>query len=492
MLYQLRSTIVSSRHYLHITSPRAQENLKDRIVEEPSKLPPNRAKRLREATSSIENLYLRSTAHDNSGSGHSKTDYRSVSLEGSSRDQPSLLASRHIGGVPLSKDAIEGTRRAPSLDGGRFTMAPGRRQPFPRAEISAGREVIQPAVDARSLGARPEGAQGPFLMRRVPRDAPWGPPERSIFQSRDLQGDSGAQSHRFEDTNSVQPRSPREELGIQQRPPREGSARYAGTQGAEKAGQAFQTRFTRDQSNFKARSPRREGPPQQSGRSRGGRSQASRDSGNSDPRRRKRGVEGNYDKGDRRSRDQEKWTEEEQQYLKEKAERKSQKSLEYEPVECSRETFTGMGPATASDEWGMSEMLGERLLLARKYLDREFIQWDSKEQKADVMAVVEKLKAVKEDGKSNAEKEKAKEASSTSGNGDQQAHALMQKLFAGEYAKFKRLGKYDVLGNVEMYVHRNDSFYPDDEKSLLEKVRSILPAEQASKVGRGARKEVKA
>ena len=168
-------------------------------------------------------------------------------------------------------------------------------------------------------------------------------------------------------------------------------------------------------------------------------------------------------------------TEEERQYIQERKEKKKQKPLAYEPVSFSRDKFSGMGPAFASDEWGMSEILGERLLLARKYLDREFIQWDSKEQKADVMAVVEKLKAARKP---------VNKAETGSEKGDRPAENLMQKLLAGEYGKFKRPGETDVLGQVEQYVHRNDSFFPDDERSLLEKVRSILPAQQSSQLGR--------
>ena len=395
---------------------------------------------------------------------------------GSQSDQPAVFASQHIGGVPLSKDVIDGPRGARSSDGERFTMARGRGQPFPRAGVSAGPEAAQPVVDARSLGVRPERAQGTYLMRNVRKAAPpdetRGPSERSIFQSRNPQGGYGAH-----DTNGLQQRSPREN-NFQQRPPREESARSTRTQRSENVGQSLQA-------GFGTRTPRGEGPPP--GRSRGGRSRASQDSGHSDLRRRKPFARGGSDRRDNSGPQKEIWTEEEQQYLNEKAERKSPKAVEYEPVEFGRETFTGMGPATASDEWGMSEMLGERLLLARKYLDREFIQWDSREQKADVMAVVEKLKAVRGAKRTVGDEKKAKEATSVSGDGDQQAQALMQKLFGGSYDKFKRLGEKDVLGHVERHVHRNDSYFPDDEKSLLEKVRSILPAEQASNAGRGGK-----
>ncbi len=455
-----------------------------------------------------------------------------------------MLASRHIGAL-LSRDLLDGKREARPAGGERFTMGRqqqtlsrdlldwksearssgserftmGRQQ---QAGTPVGREVNQSAVDARSLGVgpagaqdpplirrflrddfngrqgpsevnqsavdarslgvRPEGAQGSPLIRRVLRDdfnERQGPSERSIYQPRNLQDDNGAQTLPRNDTNIFQQRSPREVDSFQQRPAQDESARYTGVQRAGTAGQNHQTRFPRDQSSFQNRSSTGEGRAPQASRSRPGRPRASRDNDDSEPKRRKRGAERDSGGKTRPGAKVEKWTEEEQQYLKEHEERKAPKALEFEPVEFSRETFAGMGPATPSDEWGMSEMLGERLLLARNHLDGEFIQWDSKEQKADVMAMAEKLKAVGRGRK-------------PSGNEDEQAQALMHKLLAGEYAKFKRPGEKDVLGLVEMHVHRNDSFYPDDEKSLLDKVRSIMPAQQASKVGREARNEVKA
>ncbi len=409
-------------------------------------------------------------------------------LRGSPSEQPAAHASPHLGGVPFNRDVIEGTQRAESSDGGRFSMFRGRRQTFPKAGIPAGRETNQPAVDARSLGARP----GSSLMRSIWGDNPSGetrsPSESSISRSRNLQGSNGVQSHPFKDVNSPQERFARTENGLPRGPPQERSARYTGTQGAEIAGQPSQTRFLRDHASFQPRNPSGERRPPQSGRSRASRSQASRDSDDSEPRRRKRGAEAGFSRGDRSGPAQKVWTEEEQQYLKEKAERESPQSLIYEPTKLSKETFTGMGPATASDEWGMSEMLGERLLLAKKYLDQEFIQWDSKEQKADVMAVVEKLKAIRRAKPTDGDEKEAKENTSVSADGDQQAQALMQKLVGGSYEKFKKLGEKDIVGHVERYVHRNDSYYPNDEKSLLEKVRTILPAEQASKASRSVKK----
>ena len=431
--------------------------------------PTSRSRRTHEATSSIEDLYHRSAARDNSGSGLSKSVFRFKPIEsarGSINDRPGALASPHFGGVPLNKDIIEGTVTARSSDGGRSTTFSGGRKirilqqqgtvktipraPIPRAGMPVSQEVNQPAVDSRGLGVKLEGAPGSFLMTNVRREGP-SPEVTSGFQQRS---------------------PPKGQNSSQQSSPRDESASYTSIHRSQKPGQTPQT-------SFQVRNPKGEGRSTRSDRNRVDRSEL---------RRQKRGSGWSNRGGPER----EVRTEEEHQYLKETAELKSQKPVQYEPVEFSKETFSGMGPATVSDEWGMSEMLGERVRLAENFIDREFIQWDSKEQKADVMAVVAKLKAVREGRKPNGNDQEAKEASPTSRNGHQQAQALMQKLFAGEYAKFKRLREDDVLGHVERHVHRNDSFYPEDEKSLLEKARSILPAEQALKVGREARKEVKA
>ena len=434
------------------------------------------------------------------------------------------------------------------MEGQSQSTAPPERENFARPRqqrgaTPAGREANQPAVDARSLGARPEGARGPLLIRKHNSDSPLlgarpegargpllirkvnrdfspldtspegarGPLLRARTQEReeptvrfsneraqrplsirkvnrdgplrdkdvtDSQLDSSkgrnmVQRHPNKDVNNFQPDSSREENSLRRLSSREQSARYTDARGAGPASQAHQSRFPNDQSSFQRKG---EGRPLQPRRSRAGRPRSDRNRDDVEPRRRNRDAKRGYGENNRRERQEEPMTGEERQYLKEKSEQESPKDITFEPMEFSRETFSGMGSVTASDEWGMSELLGEKLLLARKYLDGEFIQWDSKEQKADVMAVAKKLRAVSAGEKP---RNQAKTASPTSGDGDEQAQALMQKLFAGEYAEFKRLGVNDVLGHVERNVHRNETFYPDDEKSLLAKVKSIMLAKRA-------------
>ena len=347
---------------------------------------------------------------------------------------------------------MEGTLRARPLDGDKSTTGVGRRQPIPRAETPTDREENPSALDARRFGARPEGAQGPLLIRRVQRGGlpsdTRGPSERSIFQSKNLQGEHDVQGGPPGQLYRFQQRAPRGEFGFQQRP-------------------------------FQARGPIGDGRASNLGRNGAGRSRVSRNSDASESRRQQRGGKSGFSRDRRRNRDEEPWTIEEQQYLQDK-ELESQKSLEYAPMEFVRETLTGTWPATASDELSTSEMLRGRLLLARRYLDREFISWGSREQKADVMALAEKLKGVREAKPTDGDEATSRESTLVSGNGDQQVQALMEKLFRGAYGKIKK-GRCEVLTHVERHALRNDSYYPPDEKVLLEKVKNLLPNRKLDK-----------
>ena len=386
-----------------------------------------------------------------------------------------------------------GADRQSAIDARSLGARPGEsKRSFPTRNVEARTSdgANQPAINARSLGAGINEAQRPFTRKKE-----WNSPldrqdssGRSIFQSRYPRGGDDDQSHPSTDMGAFQQRSFGEKNRSPQLPRQKDPTRYTGA-GAQKAPQAYQTRSPRSQNSFQGRAMGGEGRSAQPRRSRPGRPRAARGSDDSERQGRKSGAEQRFDLSNRHYLKEGSWTAEERQYLEEKKERESESKVQlHEPEKVSKEIFIRTAPATASDELGLSNMLGERLLLATKYLDREFIQWDSKEQKADVMAVVEKVKAVRRGGNVV----KTESASLKSANGDQQAQSLMQKLIAGEYAAFRRLGKNDILGQVERHVHRNDSFFPEDEKSLLEKVRSIMPAGRGLKVGGRARNEAKA
>ena len=464
-------------------------------------------------------------------------DARSLGVKPERAQRPHFrgdgIDSRKLGS--FSAPAVD----ARSLGAGRE----GAQRSFPNTSVGAGTSSgsNRSAIDARDLGARVEGSQGSFMIQKVPMDSRLGrqivseslgigseaaqdylnfrrfPASRSSVESRDpseglmaqphnSQGGNGAQTHpstnmdTFKqrsfirkanyqhtypaaETDTFEQRSLQRKSDFRQRPYQGETNRYTGSQRAGKASQASQSRFSVDETRSQGRSTGGEDSFVQSGRSRAGRPRA-RNSDDPGPRRRKGDIDRRFQDNYRRGPKMEKSKLERLKYLDEILKRKPQvEAQEYEPVEFSRETFTGIDPMTRSNELGMSEILGERLLLARKYLGHEFIQWDSKEQKADVMAVVEKLKSVREERKirrkvkwkPNGSVENAETASPKSADGDEQVQALMQKLIAGEYAKFDKATRFTtVVHQVQRDVRRNDSFYPDDEKSLVEKVRSIM------------------
>ena len=252
----------------------------------------------------------------------------------------------------------------------------------------------------------------------------------------------------------------------------------------------FPPRTAREPGQSPARSFNRERP--QSGRPQ--RSRASRDDDGGRPRRRKREGQPrtSSDAGD--FKDVSAWTEAEEEYFAQKEEKEGVKPIDFEPEEVGPETFSGVSPASVASEQGMSEILGERLRIAKKCLAKEFIEWQSREQKADVLTLVERLKgeedkepnALAKDNEANhnpASGELVTETPSTpSGEVKKQTEALMQKLLGGKYVfTGPREGK-DILGNVARLAERNESYYPDDQKSLLAKVKSLMPV--ANSAGR--------
>jgi hypothetical protein len=383
------------------------------------------------------------------------------------------------------------------------------------------------AVDARNLGARPEGVGSSLMrnLRRTPserigleekqRFPPRPEGESRSDHPRNSSGYQGQVPRREDGIRSDQPRS---EDGTQQRqslPQRREDDLNTDHASSEDHIQERTSRFVRDSlrrdgrfrndqprsgSGIQERAPQREGqgraafnrapigdgPPQRRGRP--GRPRTARHGdGDGEPKRRKASnfKENRRGKGDRDARLSEPvWDEEEKEYFKQKTKAETQKSLEFDPGNITQQTFSGVAPALVSGIQGMSEVLIERLMLAKRYLEGGFIQWDSKEQRADVMTLVERLKTLDEQGQHDNDGKKGEPLLLRT---EDQTQALMQKLLGGKYEMVKPQQGKDVLANVARHVDRNESYFPDDQRSLLEKVRSILPMEGTRSTGKSAK-----
>ena len=440
---------------------------------------PNRAKRLEDASLAVQDLYLRHAGKDKSPTGHRNTGFESVPLKGAPEEQPAVIDARNMG-VPFGKEVLEGkTFGAPRVD--QRAKLRQERQNFAR-EGGAG------AVDAKGLGARSEGGleRGRYTMGRP-----------GAVDARNL-GARPAQTIGLLEKPRLPPRVPRSDLvqtvGLEKKqrfPPRAPRSEHEDVEPRERQPRGENSGIQehappRRPNNFQARTPRSDSQRAPRG-GRPARPRPPRDSEDGEYTRRRRGGGagrrggggGNSGGGGHVNI----WNDEEAEYMKQMKERETAQTTEFNPHNAPLKGLIDYIPAIVSGKLGISQILEDSLALAKQQFAGEFIQWDSKEQQADVMTLVEALKAGKA-GKYNEGKEQENDEISKA---KQQTDALLEKLWTGKYKMTRPQKEKDILGHVARQTDRNESYYPEDEKSLLEKVRSILPVD----AGRAGAQSVK-
>ena len=141
-----------------------------------------------------------------------------------------------------------------------------------------------------------------------------------------------------------------------------------------------------------------------------------------------------------------------------------------EPKVESREAMMMTGPGIVSGEDGAREMLAEKLTLARKVLNGGFHQWKSREERDDVMILVQRLKHANPEelvkGKRDRPVRGKEEVERLTGE-------LLGKMVQGEY-HMARSKDGDIIRQVEMAVNANKSYFPADERRIVEEVRKLL------------------
>jgi len=316
-------------------------------------------------------------------------------------------------------------RSRPRSDDGHFTM--GRNGP----------------VDARSLGARPQGL-----------------PEKP-----------GSRNTRIAPAFTKSPREDARKAPAYSKSPREDTVGLAEKQRFPSPQHGSPSGPDSSQKGFSGDRPRRP--------------RTSRNGEDGEPSRQPRDKNfagGSSSKGSKR-RARPVWNEEEKEYLEEKRISESERTVDFQPPNMTQATFSGVRPAVISGEEGMNEFLDEKLHLAKRYLQREFVQWQSKEQKSDVMTLVEALKGIDETGSSDPPHHALAE---------QQTQSLLQKLLGGQYEFTKHLLSKGALGDVSRYSGKNKTYFPEDEKSLLQKVQSLMPPDDPRKGGKNTQSAARA
>ena len=454
---------------------------------------PNRAKRLQDTSAEIEKLYQRSATYDNSTIRRGNVASASKSLQ-----RPAAAIDARNLGAPLSREVLEGGAAQPVVE--KLDSKTILRNEDGRSI----RESTGGAVDARSLGARPAGAvqSGGFTMRyNATRDGrnlgpvPSGGNKIGRFTmgktapKEAVQSDAVARKAReaggftisrvYTDIPTNDGARRPETLGLQERqrfPPRAPGREFVGGDGQP-------SRRPRTESGLQERAPRfgADRPLRQARDGDGANRRTPRAKG-SNARRGGGTGRGRSDRGP----PVDVWSAEEKEYFEEKSEREAAKLKDFDP-KLSQADLNNVRPAVVSGPRGMGALLGDRLLLARRFLNNEFMIWESKEQKADVITLAEKLKAEMQRKSTQGSAEKSLTLSETQAQTD----ALMQKLWGGKYELVRPTQDKDIIGHVARQTDRNESYYPEDEKTLLEKIRTLLPAEQARNVGKGLKTAVR-
>lgn len=444
---------------------------------------PNRAKRLQDTSAEIEKLYQRNTTNTSFTSRRGNAASAPRFIQRPPNDRPAAIDARNLG-APLSREVLEAglaqpsrknsrnedRRTFPETDGARDARSLGTR---PAGAVQSGGFTMRrtAARDARGLGAVPNEEEriGRFTMgKAAPKEAgrsgiaAQGAPKSGGFTISKDYSDAPAngavgrpETTGLQERQRFPPRAPGRDFGQGggqplRRPGTENSIRER----APRLGADRPPRPARDGGGTNRRTPRAKG------------SQARRGGGSG---------RGRGDRGP----PVDVWSAQEKEYFEEKREREAPKVKDFDP-KLPQADLNNVRPAMMSGPGGMGALLGDRLLLARKLLNNEIIIWESKEQKADVTTLAEILKAERQ---AKSTQEGADKTTTLSGT-QAQTDALMQKLWGGKYELVRPKQEKDIIGHVARQADRNESYYPEDEESLLEKIRNLLPAEQARNVGK--------
>ena len=173
-------------------------------------------------------------------------------------------------------------------------------------------------------------------------------------------------------------------------------------------------------------------------------------------------------------------------YYKEKQLKEEPQPILYQPPEVTVESLLGHGPVIPLGEWGMSDVVHERLAsietkreewtarvekLAQQRLEGQYVKCPSEQWRA----VKERVKQLEEGNTDASSYTKNDEGKKEGGNAltDEHKARFLSQLLGGEYVMSGK-GDSDVLDQVNMLTWRNGSYLPRDGETVAEKVSQLL------------------
>ena len=189
-------------------------------------------------------------------------------------------------------------------------------------------------------------------------------------------------------------------------------------------------------------------------------------------------------------------TEAEEEYLRERERKNYEVAVPYQVEDLSRESLLGVGPAVAVGEFGMSELVEEKLRLVarssmmegragreeavRRVLAGGLVRFETEEEKEEALAEAEKISKEVAELKSERKGELVEpEAIEFVGLEEEERQAVMESLLKGEYAIEGEGAGDGVMGHLMRSTSRNETYLSKDKSALLEKVRTLLPAQKS-------------
>lgn len=163
---------------------------------------------------------------------------------------------------------------------------------------------------------------------------------------------------------------------------------------------------------------------------------------------------------------------------------------EYEPpTEISLGSLAGYGPAISMGEFGMSEVVGDRVrgalgklegererreALSKIWVEGKNYRYRSKDEREAVEHLVQKAQPGLRDQQDEDD------------NGDlltpEQGNQLVEQLFPGSYTVGGKEG--GVFGELRRKLGVNESYLPEDGEKVVKKVRALMPGQGGGK-GKG-------
>lgn len=172
------------------------------------------------------------------------------------------------------------------------------------------------------------------------------------------------------------------------------------------------------------------------------------------------------------------WEADELDYLEKKLQSEQVEYQEFTPDAVNLETLTGMGPAVAVSGWGMSEVVGDKLMRLEKMKELEnpppLARLTRRKPPSSTTAAQESgASEQKDQNKVKGLKKLADSHPLTA----QRKGSLVKQLLSGQYPMMSaKESKGPIIDGVWKYGSRNETYLTSNASKLVKKVARLVPA----------------